>query len=82
MITPAQEAVYARLSEAGFEYSHTEHTGDVFVQLKDHSADTSITLSTWVIERDGRTYQVPQLSAAAETPHPFPPGKAPRSPAS
>jgi hypothetical protein len=59
--TPEQEKTYANLREAGYEYSHTEYTGDIFVNLNDRSCDTCRRIATWVIPRDGKAYQMPEL---------------------
>jgi hypothetical protein len=59
-MTPEQEKTYANLREAGFEYSHLEYTGDVFMNLNDRSGDTCRRISTWVIPKDGQAYQMPE----------------------
>ena len=60
-MTTAQEDTYTRLREAGYEYSHTEYNGDVFVTLTDRSCDTRRCLATWVIPKDGKAYKMPEL---------------------
>lgn len=64
-MTPEQEKTYANLREAGFEFSHVEYTGDVFMNRTDRSCDSCRRLSTWVIPKDGKAYQMPELFRSA-----------------
>jgi hypothetical protein len=68
-MTPHQDREYSILRDFGWEYSHTETDGSIFMDRWDRTADASFRLETAVLPPDGKWYRLPTLQANAAISH-------------
>jgi hypothetical protein len=51
-MTPQQEHDYAQLRDFGWEYDHTDASGDIFMSRWDRTAGASFCLTTAILPTD------------------------------
>lgn len=62
-MTPQQEHDYSLLRDCGWEYSHTESDGSIFMDRWDRMPEAAFRLETAVLPKDGKWYRLPTLQA-------------------
>jgi hypothetical protein len=60
-MTPQQEHEYSILRDCGWEYSHTESDGSIFLDRWDRTAEASFRLATAVLPKDGKWHHLPTI---------------------